>query len=153
MSPRINAFAANPDAIKPLIAMEEHLATSDLGHTLIELVKTRASQINGCAFCLHMHTSDARAAGESEARLHLLAAWWESSLYTERERAALAWTEALTRVAETKAPDEAYEPLKDHFSDKEIVDLTVLIVTINAWNRLAVGLRTQHPRSWAKAAA
>lgn len=153
MSPRINAFAANPDAIKPLIAMEEHLATSDLGHTLIELVKTRASQINGCAFCLHMHTSDARAAGESEARLHLLAAWWESSLYTERERAALAWTEALTRVAETKAPDEAYEPLKDHFSDKEIVDLTVLIMTINAWNRLAVGLRTQHPRSWGKAAA
>ena len=153
MSPRINAFAVHPEALKPMTALEEHLAKSDLGHTLVELVKTRASQINGCAFCLHMHTADARAGGESEERLHLLAAWWESSLYTERERAALAWTEALTRVADSKAPDEAYEPLKAHFSDKEIVDLTVLIMTINAWNRLAVGLRTQHPRSWAKAAA
>ena len=116
-------------------------------------MKTRASQINGCAFCLHMHTADARAGGETEERLHLLAAWLESSLYTERERAALTWTEALTLVADSKAPDEAYEPLKAHFSDKEIVDLTMLIMTINAWNRLAVGLRTPHPRNWAKAAA
>jgi AhpD family alkylhydroperoxidase len=114
----------------------------------------RASQINGCAFCLHMHSKDARAAGETEERLYLLNAWRESSLYTPRERAALAWTEALTLVAQTGAPDADYEGLKPHFSETEIVNLTLLIGLINSWNRMAVGLRSQHPRTWsAKAAA
>jgi AhpD family alkylhydroperoxidase len=108
-------------------------------------VKTRASQINGCAYCLEMHTREARAAGETEARLHLLAAWAESSLYTPRERAALAWTEALTRVSETHAPDEAWQAVAAEFSEAEIVDLTVAIGMINTWNRLAVGFRLAHP--------
>ena len=108
----------------------------------------RASQINGCAFCLHMHSRDARAQGESEERLYLLDAWRESSLYTDRERAALAWTEALTLIADTHAPDADFEGLKPHFSETEIVDLTLLIGQINAWNRLAIGFRGQHPRTW-----
>jgi AhpD family alkylhydroperoxidase len=108
-------------------------------------VKTRASQINGCAYCLHMHTKDARAAGESEIRLYLLNAWEESQLYTPRERAALKWTEALTLISETHAPDEAYDEVKALFQPKEIVDLTLLISTINAWNRIAIGFRAVHP--------
>ena len=113
----------------------------------------RASQINGCAFCLDMHAKDARKAGESEARLYLLPAWRESPLYTARERAALAWTEALTLVAEKGAPDALYEELKRHFNEKEIVDLTVLIGTINAWNRLAIAFRNVHPDEAKHAAA
>lgn len=153
MRARINPHALSPKALQPMLDMEAYLAASGLEHSLIELVKMRASQINGCAYCLHMHSRDARAAGESEERLYLLSAWRESSLYTDRERAALAWTEALTRIADTHAPDEDYEPLKAHFTEAEIVDLTLLITTINAWNRLAVGFRSQHPRTWAKAAA
>ena len=108
---------------------------------LIELVKFRASQINGCAYCLDVHSKDARKAGETEQRLYLLDAWRKSPHYTPAERAALAWTEALTRVAETRAPDADYAALRDHFSDKEIVDLTYLIGMINFWNRLAIGMR------------
>ena len=115
-------------------------------------MKTRASQINGCAFCIHMHTRDARAAGETEERLYMLSAWWESSFYSARERAALLWTDALTLVAETRAPDDAYNGLKDHFTEKEIVKLTLLISTINAWNRIAIGFRMEHPKSSSKAA-
>lgn len=111
-------------------------------------MKFRASQINGCAFCLHMHSRDARAAGEREERLHLIAAWRESSYYTAREQAALGWTEALTLVAQTAAPDEAYLPLKAEFTDEEIVHLTLLITTINAWNRIAIGFRFAHPKAW-----
>ena len=105
----------------------------------------RASQINGCAYCLHVHSTDARRAGETEQRLYLLDAWHESPLYTARERAALAWTEALTRIAETHAPDAIYEEVRRHFADKELVDLTTLIGLINLWNRLAIGFRYQHP--------
>ncbi|MFZ5719512.1 MAG: carboxymuconolactone decarboxylase family protein [Pseudomonadota bacterium] len=152
MTARLNAWTVAPKALQPLIDLETYLAGSGLEHSLIELVKMRASQINGCAFCLHMHSKDARAAGESEERLHLLAAWRESSLYTPRERAALAWTEALTLVAQTGAPDTDYEGLKAHFGEAEVVDLTMLITAINAWNRIAVGFRSQHPRTWAKAA-
>lgn len=152
MSTRLNYYAVEPRALEAMMALETTVRESGLEHSLAELVKIRASQINGCAFCLHMHTQDARKAGETEERLHLLAAWRESSLYTPRERAALAWTESLTRVPDTAAPDEDYEPLKAHFSEGEIVWLTMLIVTINAWNRLAVGFRSQHPRAW-KAAA
>ncbi len=148
MTARLDAWKIAPALLKPLLDLEASIKASGLDYTLIELVKTRASQINGCAYCLHMHTQDARRHGESEVRLHLLAAWRESSLYSERERAALAWTEALTRVADTQAPDADYDGLAGLFSDEEKVQLTVLIMTINAWNRLAVGLRSVHPGSW-----
>lgn len=145
MKPRLDYFAAAPDVMQGMLEMEKRVRSSGLEHSLIGLVKTRASQINGCAYCIHMHTRDARAQGETEERLYLLDAWRESSLYSDRERAALAWTEALTLVAQTRAPDEAYEPLKEHFREDEIVKLTLLITTINAWNRIAVGFRSTHP--------
>jgi AhpD family alkylhydroperoxidase len=152
MHARLNLYAVAGKALEPMLALEANIQASGLEHSLIELVKMRASQINGCAFCLHMHSRDARAAGEAEERLYLLSGWRESSLYTPREQAALAWTEALTLVAQTGAPDADYEGLKPHFSEAEIVQLTLLITTINAWNRLAIGFRSQHPRTW-KAAA
>ncbi len=152
MTTRLNAYAVAPEGVKKMAELEDVLRNSGLEYSLYELVKMRASQINGCAFCLHMHSKDARAAGETEERLYLLNAWRESSLYTPRERAALAWTEALTNVAQTGAPDADYEGLPAHFSEAEIVNLTLLIGLINSWNRLAVGLRSQHPRAW-KAAA
>ena len=145
MEPRLNPFKTAPEALKPMLDIGAYLKASGLERSLIELVNTRASQINGCAYCLHMHTKDARAAGESEARLYLLSAWRESQLYTARERAALEWTEALTLVAETHAPDQAYDAMKAQFSDKELVDLTLLISTINAWNRIQIGFRAVHP--------
>ena len=148
MSARLNPFAAAPEMIAAMTAFETAVASSGLEHSLIELVKTRASQINGCAFCLHMHTRDARAAGESEERLHLLAAWWESSLFTPREKAALTWTESLTLIAQTRAPDADYAVMREEFDEAEAVKLTMLIGTINVWNRLAVGFRSQHPRKW-----
>lgn len=142
-----------PGGVKAMLALEAALAESGLSYTLIELVKLRASQINGCANCIHMHTTALRARGEAEMRLYMLNAWRESTLYSERERAALGWTEALTRVAETGAPDSAYAPLAANFSDSEIVSLTLLIGAINTWNRLAVGLRLGHPAYEATAAA
>jgi AhpD family alkylhydroperoxidase len=144
-TPRLNPYKARPAAYKPLLELQAYTDKCGLEASLLELVKTRASQINGCAFCLEMHTREARAAGESEARLYLLPAWRESPLYTARERAALEWTEALTRLAETHAPDSAWEAVKVEFSEAEIVDLTVAIGMINTWNRLAVGFRTLHP--------
>ena len=145
MQARLNPYKVAPEIMQGLIDLENKVKASGLEHSLIELVKTRASQINGCAFCLHMHTRDARAAGETEERLYLLDAWRESPLYTPRERAALGWTEALTLVAETHAPDEAYAEMKAHFDEKEEVKLTLLICTINAWNRVAIGFRSVHP--------
>lgn len=109
----------------------------------MHLVKMRASQINGCAYCLAMHSRDARRAGETEQRLYLLDGWQESPIYTPRERVALAWTEAVTRIADTHAPDDAYEALRPHFTEKEIADLTILIGMINLWNRVAISLRSQ----------
>lgn len=153
MTARLNPWTVAPDAFKPLMDLEAQIAASSLEHSLIELMKMRASQINGCAFCLHMHSRDARAAGETEERLYLLNGWHESSLYTPRERAALAWTEALTRVADTHAPDADYDGLTPHFSEVEIVNLTLLIMAINAWNRMAVGFRSVHPRHWVVKAA
>ena len=120
---------------------------------IVELIKLRASQINGCAFCIHMHTTEARAHGETEMRLYMLNAWRESSLYTERERAALAWTEALTLVAETGAPDADYVLLASAFGDAEQVQLTLAIGAINLWNRLQVGFRAAHPVDSARDAA
>jgi AhpD family alkylhydroperoxidase len=145
MTPRLNARAAAPDAMKAMLALESYIQSSGLEKSLIELVKMRASQINSCAFCLDMHSKDARARGETEQRLYLLDAWRESPLYTDRERAALGWTESLTLVAQTRAPDADYEALTPHFSDDEKVKLTLLIGTINTWNRLAIGFRFAHP--------
>jgi AhpD family alkylhydroperoxidase len=142
---RINAYDAAPAAMKPLVAVETYLHQTTLGPQLIELVKMRASQINGCAFCLDSHSKELRKGGESEQRIYLLNAWRESPLYSPRERAALAWADALTRIAETHAPDDVYEEVQRHFDDKEIVDLTTLIGMINLWNRLAISLRYEHP--------
>lgn len=145
MQARMNYFKTAPDLMQSMLHMESTLKAAGLDPLLYELVKTRASQINGCAYCLHMHTTDARKHGETEMRLYLLSAWRESSLYSPSERAALAWTESLTLVSQTGAPDVDYAPLREHFSDKQIVALTLLITTINAWNRLAIGFRAQHP--------
>lgn len=144
MQPRLDAHAANPRLIGAMLTLS-HQVHAGLDPRLIELVQVRASQINACAFCLHIHTRDARAQGESDTRLHLLAAWRESPLFTERERAALAWTEALTRVADTHAPDEDYARMASQFDAAEQVALTLLIGIINSWNRLAIGLRYIHP--------
>jgi AhpD family alkylhydroperoxidase len=138
---RIDPYKIAPDAIKAMMTLENYVQKCGLEHSLIELVKMRASQINGCAFCIDMHTHDARQSGESEDRLYMLSAWRESSRYTDRERAALAWTEALTLISQTHAGDKDYERVLAHFSEKEAVNLTLLIMTINAWNRLAVGFR------------
>lgn len=148
MSARLNPYAAAPELISAMTALETAVVSSGLEHSLIELVKTRASQINGCAFCIHMHTRDARAHGESEERLYLLSAWWESSLFTAREKAALTWTDSLTLIAQTRAPDADYATMREHFDEAEAVKLTMLIGAINVWNRLAVGFRSQHPRKW-----
>jgi AhpD family alkylhydroperoxidase len=152
MQPRLNPYTAAPETIKAAVALETQLANSGLEESLYHLVKTRASQINGCAFCVHMHTRDARAHGETEERLYLLNAWRESPLYTARERAALAWTEALTLIADTHAPDDVFEELKPHFTEAEIVNLTMLIGMINLWNRLAISMRQVHPVKGSKAA-
>jgi alkylhydroperoxidase AhpD family core domain len=152
MNPRLDANRIAPEGIKRVRAVNEYVHESGLELSLLELVKIRASQINGCAYCIDRHTRDARAQGESEERIYLLDAWRESPLYTPRERAALAWVEALTRVADTHAPDEVYEELRRHFSEKEIVDLTLAIGVINLLNRVAIGLRYVHPTSPPRAA-
>ena len=152
MKERLNGYKTSPDAYHAILGLQTYVNECGLEHSLMELVKIRASQINGCAYCLHMHLRDARKAGEQEERLDLIAAWEESPLFTDRERAALAWTEALTLVSETHAPDMTYEMLLPHFSEKEIVDLTAMIGTINVWNRMAIGLRTLPAVSKAKAA-
>jgi AhpD family alkylhydroperoxidase len=136
-----------------MLGLEKYVHTSGLEHSLLHLIKMRASQINGCAYCLDMHSKDARAAGETEQRLYLLDAWRESPGYTDRERAALAWTESLTRIAKTHAPDADYEQVKGQFSESEIVALSILIGQINAWNRLQIAARAVHPVDAAKSAA
>ncbi len=145
MQSRLDYFTAAPRTLRAMKAFEQQVRNCGLEHSLIELVKTRASQINGCAFCVHMHTRDARAAGETEERLYLLSAWQESPLYTPRERAALAWTDALTRVAETPPSDALYEEVRAEFSEEEMVKLTLVIGAINVWNRLSVGFHAIHP--------
>ena len=145
MTPRMNFMQAAPDTVKALMALEAQIQGSGLEQSLIELVKTRASQINGCAYCINMHTSDARKHGETEQRLYLLNAWREAPAYSERERAALAWTEAVTLIADTHAPDDLYAEVRKHFSETETVNLTMLIATINAWNRLAISFRAVPP--------
>jgi len=145
MKPRMNFFQAAPETVNALMALENQVASSGLEQSLIELVKTRASQINGCAYCINMHTQDARKHGETEQRLYLLNAWREAPVYTDRERAALAWTDAVTLISDTHAPDDAYAEVRAHFSEAETVNLTMLIATINAWNRLAISFRAMPP--------
>ena len=142
MQARLDPQRAAPAAMKAMRALSAHVHDCGLEPALQELVKIRASQINGCAFCLHMHTRDARKQGETEQRIYLLDAWRESPLYTARERAALAWTEALTLVTEGHVPDAVYEEARGCFSDEELVNLSLAIVTINGWNRLMVAFRT-----------
>ncbi len=145
MQPRMNFYKAAPEALKALTALEGYVQKSGIEPLLLDLIKTRASQINGCAYCIHMHTAEARAHGEREERLYLLNAWRESPLYTERERAALAWTEAVTLVADGHVPDDVYEEARRHFEETELVNLTVAVATINAWNRMAISFRAVHP--------
>jgi AhpD family alkylhydroperoxidase len=152
MTQRLNPFTVSPEGVAALIGVEKYLQTCGLDHKLIALVKTRVSQINGCAYCLHMHTEEAGKLGECEVRLYLLDGWHESNLYSARERAALAWAEALTDIATTHAPDHFYDEARRHFSEKELADLSIVVTMINAWNRLAIGSRSVHPADIAKAA-
>lgn len=139
---RLNYSKKAPDALKGMLELEKFVNDSGLERSLYELVKTRASQINGCAYCLDMHTKDARKAGETEQRLYALSAWRETSFYTEKERAALEWTESLTLISENDVPDILYNAVSKHFSEMEMVALTMAIIAINGWNRLAIGFRT-----------
>jgi AhpD family alkylhydroperoxidase len=141
MQPRIDYRKFAPEPLKALLSIESYLAHSSIEHSLLHVLKLRASQINGCAFCIDMHWKDARAAGETEQRLYGLDAWRESPYYTDRERAALAWTESLTLVSSTHVPDEVFAELQKYFSEKEIIDLVYAISIINSWNRIAISLR------------
>ena len=152
MTPRINPYAVAPKLLDELIRFSRTVEAMGLERSLLELVKIRASQINGCAVCLHMHAEEARRQGESEDRILMLDAWHETGLYTPREKAALAWTEALTRLTETRAPDQAYDAVKAEFSDEELVKLTLMINVINSFNRFGVGFRVAPVTLKAKAA-
>jgi AhpD family alkylhydroperoxidase len=142
MSEEINYWKSSPQGMAAMRGLQSYVDGCGLEHPLLELVKTRASQLNGCAFCIDMHTQDARRAGESEQRLYALSAWEETPFFTERERAALAWTEAVTLISETHIDDELRAEVHAYFSEKELVDLTLAIITINSWNRLAIPFRT-----------
>lgn len=141
---RIDPYKASPAAMEAMMGVEDYISGSGLENPLAELVRMRASQINGCAFCLDLHSKDARQSGENEQRLYLLSAWRESHLYSERERAALAWTEALTLVSEDRASDDVFATARGQFTDEELTSLTLLIGQINSWNRFATGFRFQH---------
>lgn len=143
MESRLNYTKLAPGGVQAIYKLHKYVEDSGLEHSLLELVKTRASQINGCAYCIDMHTKDARALGESEQRLYLLNAWREAPFYTERERAALAWTEAVTLISESNASDEDYAAARKQFSEQELVNLTMAIISINGWNRLAISFRAQ----------
>lgn len=142
MRPRIDYKRQYRDSLKGMFELEKYVEASGLERSLFELVKLRASQINGCAFCIDMHTKDARKAGETEQRLYALSAWRETPFYTDRERAALEWTEALTRIAENEVSDELYEAVKAQFTEDDLLALTMAIIAINGWNRLAISFRT-----------
>jgi len=146
MEARLEYRKFSQEPYQAMLTLEKYLANCGLDHKFVHLLKLRASQINGCAFCIDMHSLDARAAGETEQRLYALNAWRETPFFTDRERAGLAWMEAVTLVAQTHVPDEVYEEALAHFSEKEIVDLTYLAMTINAWNRLAVATRAMPGR-------
>jgi AhpD family alkylhydroperoxidase len=143
MQSRIDGMKVAPGVYHAMLGLENYVHQSGLELPLLHLIKVRASQINGCAYCIDMHWKDARANGETEQRLYGLDAWRESPYYTDRERAALAWTESVTRVAETHVPDEVYEEVRPHFNEKEVADLTLAVVAINGWNRLAIASRAE----------
>lgn len=141
---RLDYAKASPGVVEAMLGLEKHVRACGLERPLLELVKMRASQINGCAFCLNMHAEQTLAAGETITRLNLIAAWEESPVFTPRERAALLWTESLTEIATTRAPDEVFAAVRAQFTDKELADLTLAIVAINGWNRFSVAFR-RHP--------
>lgn len=141
MKPRLEYHQAASGASQAMLGMEKYVRACGIEHSLLELIKTRASQINGCAYCIDMHTKDARVAGESEQRLYGLSAWRETPFYSERERAALEWTEALTLISQNDVPDELYDRVRKHFNEEELVNVTMAIITINGWNRLAIPFR------------
>jgi AhpD family alkylhydroperoxidase len=143
MAPRIDYTKVGSGALRTMYGLEKYLAESSIEKPLRELIKVRASQINGCAYCVDMHWKDARAGGETEQRLYGLVAWREAPYYSERERAALAWTEELTLIAEHHVSDKLYEQTRRQFSEQELVDLTLAVVTINAWNRIAISFRSE----------
>ena len=157
MEPRIDLRKLAPEAQQAMFALEKYLAQSGLDHKLMHLLKMRASQINGCAYCIDMHSIDARAAGETEQRLYALDAWRETPFFSDRERAALEWTEALTLISVNHVPDAVYENARKYFSEKEIVDLTIVVSTINMWNRIAISMRAvpgqYHPPKTSAAAS
>lgn len=142
MDQRLNYSTVAPEGIRALAELEAYVGSAGLEPGLIDLIKTRASQINRCAYCIDMHTKDARASGETEQRLYALSAWRETPFYTDRERAALAWTEAVTLLSHRSIPDALYGEARRHFSEKELVDLTLALIAINAWNRLSISFRT-----------
>jgi AhpD family alkylhydroperoxidase len=142
MKKRLDYAKTAPDGIGILRQLEGYLKKAGLEPDLVELVKLRASQINDCAYCIDMHTKDARSRGESEQRLYGVTAWREMPFYSERERAALAWTESVTRISEDQVPEEIYQQVKQHFTEEELVDLTLAVIAINSWNRLAISFRT-----------
>jgi AhpD family alkylhydroperoxidase len=141
MEARLDFYKANPNAIKAMLALEERIGKSTLEKSLTELVRLRASQINGCAFCVDMHTADARKGGETDRRLATVVVWRETPFFTDRERAALEWTEALTLVSHDHVPDAVWQAVQPHFTNEEIVDLTLLVSAINSWNRFAIAFR------------
>jgi len=143
MESRLDYRSVAPGALDAMLGLERYTDASGLEPLLLELVKMRASQLNGCAYCLDMHSKDARAAGESEQRLHVLSAWPEAPFYSERERAALAWTEAVTLISANDVTDALYQQVREHFAEKELVDLTLAIIAINGWNRLAIPFRVE----------
>jgi AhpD family alkylhydroperoxidase len=143
MATRLNYATTGSKAYRAMSHLEHAVRNCGLESSLIELVKIRASQMNGCAYCLDMHTKDARVAGESEQRIYLLSAWREAPFYSERERAALEWTEALTLIADNHVPDDIYEQVAAHFTEEELANLTLAVVTINAWNRFAISFRSE----------
>ena len=142
MKARIDLMKINPGILQAMFGLERQVRKAGLGHTLLDLVRMRASQLNACAYCLDMHSKDARANGETEQRLHGLAAWREAPYYSDRERAALEWTEAVTLVADTHVPDDVYERVREQFTEDELVHLTLAVVAINGWNRLNVAARS-----------
>ena len=145
MTQRIDYKKVGPDAFKAMLGIEACVRRSDLEPSLLELVKTRVSQINGCAYCQDMHARDARAAGETEQRLYLLSAWREAPVYSDRERAALAWAETMTQISTSEVTDDLYAEVRRHFDEKALLDLTLAIIGINGWNRLAIAFRTEFP--------
>ncbi|MCK9291312.1 MAG: carboxymuconolactone decarboxylase family protein [Bacteroidales bacterium] len=142
MNARLNYAGVSPEALRAMLHLEKYMAGSGLERPLYELIKIRASQINGCAYCLDMHTKDARHAGETEQRIYALNAWRDTPFYTDRERAALEWTEALTLISQNRVEDQLYEAVSKHFNEKELVAITMAVIAINGWNRLAISFRT-----------